>query len=163
MDLAAIRIGRIKKSDIHCDIKSFEDDTNRTRKKYKVFSSRIFESLIFFKFTTELSSCDYPCTLFVKKRDFKRKKSEHLNAEISYVDASKPDILSVENIAKKINDVENRFEHVANLRRKKFKNLIYLLKISKKRSWRYSSNRTNLIDVALDSLAKERVEKLERQ
>lgn len=96
----------------------------------------------------------------MKQKDLKNKKAGHLNEKISYLDASKPDILNKEEIAIKINDPENGFEFIANLSKKKFKTLIYLLKQSKKRSWKFPTSRVKIIDFALDSLAKEKVKKL---
>ena len=160
MDLSSIIINRIKKSDIHCDLKSLEVETNIKKKKYKLYLNRFLDNFIFFKFTREKSSCDRSCTLVVMKKDLKNRKPEHLRENVSYVDASKPEILSEDEIVGKINDTENKFELVASLQKKKFKTLVYLLKKSKHRTWKYSPTRIDLINIALDSLAEEKVKKL---
>lgn len=160
MNLSSIIINRIKKADIHFDLKSFEENTKEINKKYKIYSTRYLTSFIFFLFMTDKMACASKFRLCVASEDILNRKHGYLENKFSYVDASKPDILTEDKIIEKINDPQNRFKYIGKLKNKKFKHLIYLLKTSQYYSSSFSRQRIEIIDNALNCIAKEKMEKL---
>jgi hypothetical protein len=159
LDLSDIAINRIKKADVHFDRKSYEQNTRRTNPKYKLFSLRLLNSFMFFLFMSDKASCSVKFRVCVYQNDFISKKTGHLENKFSYIDASKPDILSKNQIVQKINDPKNRFENIGKMKNRKIRTILYLLKKSNKHPT-FSPDRIEKIKTALSFFPKENVERL---
>lgn len=159
MDLSLIIINGLKKSDIHDDKKSIEEASGKQKRKFKIFTSRYLDSFIFFVFTRNKDTCNKQFRIRVVQDDYVDKKQGCLEENYSYIDASKPDILGRDKIVEKINDPQNGFKYIGRLKADRFQSLIGRLHKSRKCRY-FSEYRTKTIDVALKSLANEKLENL---
>jgi hypothetical protein len=159
LDLSAIKLSLIKKSHIHCDKKSFEEYTGRTRKKYKVLIGRYQDTFILHLFNSDRDSCLKRFRVCIAQCDYADKKLGHLEKQFSYIDASKPEILEKEKIIDKINDHKNGFEYIGRLVENKFEKLLSLLKKARQYD-RFPKQRFDTIAKAEEFLIAETLEKL---
>lgn len=165
MDLSELIINEIKEADVYYDRKSKDPNLNRPRKKYKVFFGKIkdIDIFIFYVFNTSKDVCKKRYRLCVLRSDLIERNPCYLKNECSYIDASKPDILSKDELKIKINDRYNRFKKVAILCKAKFSKLIKLAK--KSTSQIFGSERIkrklDLVEVVLKETSDEVIKKFD--
>lgn len=159
MDLSLILFQRLTKSHIHFDLKSFEESTRLINKKYKVLTSRFQDTCVFHLFTTTKDSSCGRFKLRIYQKDYEDKSPDHLMENVSFIDASKPEILEKETIIIKISDPKNGFKYIGKLTTNKFNKLLSLLKEARQYGY-FSPHRQEKIARAQECLVQEALARL---
>jgi len=131
-------LNSIKKKNAYNDKKSVDPNTKKLKKKYKLAGNPIedFKIYSFFILNSRDDACIEDLTLCIKREDWEERNKKDLKNEESFIDISKCETLSKEDLIQKIKDKRNKFEWAAKLKNRKYRELTNLLPKLKKRHLR---------------------------
>ena len=114
---------------VHCDEKSFEKETGKTKRKYKA-AGIVITALDFYPFYILTSTSDtYSLSnrIDIRRDEWEEKKKIHLNGDVGYISPDHIEILDETQIDEKVADPENGFKKVAKLPERIFNRLKILV------------------------------------
>lgn len=160
-----LRIHSIDIQKIYFDKKSEEQGTGIIKEKYKIAGNKLptLNICTFFMMTSNRESCKSQFTVTFTPQHCEILEAGHLRNE-SYVDITKTDVLSEDNVISKMDDLQNEFKYVARLCDSKFSELINLAFRVRTHQSSLSLERVVLIQAALgidtSNVSEEILEKL---
>lgn len=149
-----IILQRIEKSCAYCDEKSFEKRTGKIGRKYKLAGNplKVLKIYPFFILTKDKFTCSGHLTLKIAPKEWVEKEPNYLKNVISYLDITKVEPLSDEEIIEKSKDLQNKFKRVARLRADKLKRLEKMRKKLHYTRKHISPPKKNLINEAIKEI-----------
>jgi len=143
---------RVKPRNIHKDEKSLENTTGKIKRKFKLTGKPLtaLGQFIFFILTRNPEVYHKSLTIRVEKDEWENKNPKYQNSlgETSYIDITRFEILTKNELISKIFDKYNGFKYIAKLPANKF------IELDNKR---YSNNRSlkKLVSSEIEKILKE--------